>query len=93
MTCCSHWIHALSRRLDQLDKEIAAVTIRAENAQLAYQDAFSVVRRATLKKIWLQCLKDRDVLVRTLHARSETVEAQLIVAGVHTPLLVVEAQY
>ena len=55
---------ALSWHLDQLNKEIAAVTSHAEIPKLAYQNANGPQQLATLKDIWQQSLKDRNLLVQ-----------------------------
>ena len=73
----------VNQRRQQLDTEIANANAEAKEAQQAWLSATAPQKKADLKEVWQQLVKDKEILLTERKALS----AQLTGTGVHTPLL------
>ncbi len=71
------------KRLEQLNREIAAANAEADSAEEAYLSATDVLQQAKCKKVW-QVLGD---YVKMLLEQRRALHAKLPGPGVHPPLL------
>lgn len=78
---------SLNKRLEQLNKEIAEVIAKADNAQQAYEMERGPVQEGKLKIIWEQRLKDKEMLLPMLLKQRKSLEDHLPFPGVHNLLV------
>lgn len=71
---------AVNKRLEQLDTEIAKVTLKADNAWEAYESAANTELRANRLIRWQQMQDEKKELL----VERKTLHAQLTSTGVHT---------